>query len=92
MNKEDIDKYMNVDFTKVYDGLYNSRNKWLGAGTGDDKSLYVDITGRDTLIYWVENRGFEMTIFEGRELKSIEEFELLFDFLDIKKFISRKKE
>jgi hypothetical protein len=92
MNKEEVDNYMKTYFTKVYDGLYKSRNKWLGAGTGDDKSLYVDITGGDTLIYWVENRGFETTIFEGREIKSVEEFEQLFNFLDIFSFISRKKE
>lgn len=85
--KEDIDEHLKTNFTTVYEGLYKSRKKWLGAGTGDDKSLYIDITGGDTLMYWVENRGSEITIFEGREIKSVEEFEQLFDFLDIKLYL-----
>ena len=85
--KEDIDEYLKTNFTTVYEGLYKSRKKWLGAGTGDDKALYIDITGGDTLIYWVENRGCEITVFEGREIKSVEEFEQLFDFLDIKLYL-----
>lgn len=85
--EESIDDYLKTNFTTVYEGLYKSRKKWLGAGTGDDRSLYIDITGGTTLIYWVENRGFEITIFEGREIKSTEEFKQLFDFLDIKLYL-----
>lgn len=85
--EETIDEYLKTNFTTVYEGLYKSRKKWLGVGTGDDRSLYIDITGGDTLIYWVENRGFEITIFEGREIKSTEEFKQLFDFLDIKLYL-----
>lgn len=86
-NKGELDRYLKNKFTIVYDGLYKSKTKWLGAGTGDDKSLYIDNTGDNTLIYWVENRGFEETIFDGRLVETIEDFEKLFDFLGIKLYL-----
>lgn len=63
-----------------------SKKKWLGAGTGDDSTLRIFNTDTGTIIYWRENRGYETTIFDGKKLTE-EELELLFELLEIKKYL-----
>lgn len=65
-------------------GIYESKNKTLGLSTGDDKNLIIDLSDRSTLIWWRENRGTEDIIFEGRKLRTEEEFKQVFDFLGLK--------
>lgn len=64
-------------------GIYESKKKTLGLSTGDDKNLMIDLSDRSTLIWWRENRGTEDIIFEGRKLKTEEEFKQVFDFLGL---------
>jgi hypothetical protein len=71
--------------------VYMSKQKWLGAGTGDDRTLCIDVSGTYTNIWWLENRGYETTIYEGRHMKSEEEYEQLFDFLEIKTYLNWDK-
>ena len=70
-----------------YQGYYKSKKKRRGASTGDDATLYISVDGTGTLVWWRENRGFETTIFDGKELKTEEEFEQLFDWLEIKRYL-----
>lgn len=63
-----------------------SKKKWLGAGTGDDSTLRIYNTETGTIIYWRQNRGFEQTIFDGRNL-SEEEMEKIFELLEIKIYL-----
>ncbi len=86
-NKGEIKRHLENKFILEEENLYKSKNKWLGAGTGDDSTLYVYFDEVCTNIWWKENRGFEKTIFDGRAMRSIEEFEKLFDFLDLKIYL-----
>ena len=63
-----------------------SKSKWIGAGTGDDATLRVYVSETGTLIYWRQNRGFEQTIFDGRNL-SEEDMEKVFELLEIKTYL-----
>lgn len=63
-----------------------SKKKWIGAGTGDDSVLRIYTTDTGTIIYWRQNRGFEQTIFDGRQLNQ-EEMEQMFEFLEIKTYL-----
>jgi hypothetical protein len=63
---------------------FKSKKKWLGASTGDDRSLYIIVNESGTLIYWRNSRGQEDTIFDGKELKTEEEFNQVFELLEIK--------
>lgn len=65
-------------------GIYESKRKKLGVSNGDDSSLMIDVSDRFTIIWWKENRGAEYTIFDGRRLRTKEEFEQVFDLLGLK--------
>ena len=66
---------------------FKSRRKQLGCSTGDDRSLYIDNTAGSCLIYWVNSRGQEDTIFDGKELKTENEFNQVFELLEIPKLL-----
>jgi hypothetical protein len=68
------------------EGEFISKDKWLGAGTGDDSALHIYISNVGTIIYWRQNRGFEQTIFDGKSL-SEEEMENVFELLEIKTYL-----
>jgi len=59
-----------------------SNKTYLGLGTGDDKKLIIYFGDKVTLIYWREKRGYETTIFQGREIEE-SELEKLFNLLGI---------
>lgn len=63
---------------------YESKRRTLGASTGDDSHLIIDNAYNSTIIYWRQNRGKEYTIFDGRKLKTKEDFEKVFDLLGLK--------
>lgn len=83
----DFDNYLADKFIKEEDCLYKSKKKWIGAGTGDDSTLYVYLDENITHLWWRENRGYENTIFYGRAIKSQEELEQLFDLLELKIYL-----
>ena len=66
---------------------FKSRRKQNGGSVGDDRNLYIDNTGGSCLIYWINNRGQEDTIFDGKELKTEEEFNQVFELLGIKEIL-----
>jgi hypothetical protein len=66
---------------------YYSKKKWIGLSNGDDRTLYLEVDNRGSLIWWRENRGSEYTIFDGKSLKTEEEFENVFDLLNIKLYL-----
>ena len=67
--------------------VFKSKSKWRGLGSGDDKTLYIYADEFCTNIWWRENRGFETTIFDGKELKTEEEFNQIFELLGIKEIL-----
>lgn len=77
-------------WNKTHD-VYVSKQKWIGSGTGDDSLLYMDVSGKTTQIWWKQNRGYETTIFDGRKLTTPEEFESLFDFLELRTYLKWDK-
>lgn len=83
-------KYSFLEDRFVWDSeeeVFKSKNKWRGLGSGDDKTLYIYSDEFCTNVWWKENRGFETTIFDGKELKTEEEFNQLFEFLGIKEIL-----
>jgi len=84
----EIFSFLRKNFT--YDNeneVFQSKKRRLGAGTGDDSSLFIASASSGTLIWWRENRGFESTIFDGKELKTEEEFNQVFELLEIKEIL-----
>lgn len=69
------------------DEVFQSKKRRLGVGTGDDSSLFIASDSSRTLIWWRSNRGEEDTIFDGKELKTEEEFNQVFDLLGIKEIL-----
>ena len=67
--------------------VFKSKSKWRGLGAGDDKTLYIYTDEFCTNIWWKENRGYETTIFDGKELKTEEEFNQVFELLGIKEIL-----
>ena len=67
--------------------VFQSKKRRLGVGTGDDSSLFIASNSSGTTIWWKENRGFETTIFDGKELKTEEEFNQVFELLGIKEIL-----
>ena len=81
-------KFLENNFTYNHETqCFKSKRKQLGGSTGDDRSLFIDNTGRSCLIYWVNNRGQEDTIFDGKELKTEKEFNQVFELLEINKIL-----
>lgn len=81
----EIFSFLRKNFT--YDNeneVFQSKKRRLGAGTGDDSSLFISSDSGGTLIWWRSNRGEEDTIFDGKELKTEKEFNQIFELLDIK--------
>lgn len=81
----EIFSFLRKNFT--YDNeneVFQSKKRRLCAGTGDDSSLFIASNSSGTTIWWKENRGFETTIFDGKELKTEEEFNQIFELLGIK--------
>jgi hypothetical protein len=99
MNEDYIDVWNNVpeelsflrkNFT--YDNeeeVFKSKKKRLGAATGDDSSLFIASNKSGTMIWWKDNRGFETTIFDGKKLKTEEEFNQVFELLEISKWTTQ---
>ena len=84
----EIFSFLRKNFT--YDNeneVFQSKKRRLGAGTGDDSSLFIVSNSSGTTIWWKENRGFETTIFDGKELKTEEEFNQVFELLGIKEIL-----
>lgn len=78
-------KFLEDKFTyDSKDRAFKSKRKRLGAGNGDDLSLFLSVDSGGTLIWWKENRGSEDVIFDGRELKTEEEFNQVFELLGLK--------
>lgn len=71
------------------EGIYRSNDTWIVGDLGSDSKLYIAV-GNGTNIWWRANRGLETTIFEGRSLKTEEEFNTVFELLDIKTFLKWK--
>ena len=67
--------------------FFSQKKRRLGAGTGDDSSLFVASDSSGTVIWWRSNRGEEDTIFDGKELKTEEEFNQVFELLGIKEIL-----
>ena len=63
---------------------FQSKKKRLGAGSGDDARLVIMSDNISTTIWWKYNNGFEQTIFDGKGLKTEEEFNKVFELLEIK--------
>lgn len=63
---------------------FQSKKKRLGAGSGYDASLVIMSGNISTTIWWKYNNGFEQTIFDGKGLKTEEEFNKVFELLEIK--------
>lgn len=81
----EIFSFLRKNFT--YDNeneVFQSKKRRLSVGTGDDSSLFIASNSSGTTIWWKENRGFETTIFDGKELKTEEEFNQIFELLGIK--------
>lgn len=78
LDKEDIES---LDFTEKND-VFVSNKTYLGIGTGDDKKLIIEIFENDIEIYWLENRGVQYTIFEGK-IKNKSELKVLLKMLNI---------
>ena len=83
-----MEKY---DFTEYFkfnkeEQCWVSKKKQLGAGTGDDASLYIYLDENSTHIWWRENRGYERTIFDGKKLETKKEVETLFQWLGINNY------
>lgn len=74
----------------IEDEVYSSKKKWLGAGTGDDKTLYVYSCRGTTAMWWKQNRGDENIVFDGRELTE-EEMENMFKLIEADKFLKWEK-
>jgi len=66
---------------------FKSKKKSLGCSTGDDRSLFIIVDESGTLIYWRSNRGQEDTIFDGKELKTEEDFNRVFELLEVNKIL-----
>ena len=84
----EIFSFLRKNFT--YDNenqVFQSKKRRLGAGTGDDSSLFIASCGFGTTIWWRDNTGFETTIFDGKELKTEEEFNQVFELLGIKEIL-----
>lgn len=84
----EIFSFLRKNFT--YDSkneIFQSKKRRLGAGTGCDSSLFISSDSGGTLIWWRSNRGEEDTIFDGKELKTEEEFNQIFELLGIKEIL-----
>lgn len=84
----EIFSFLRKNFT--YDNeneVFQSKKRRLGAGTGDDSSLFIASNSSGTLIWWRSNRGEEDTIFDGKEIKTEEEFNQVFELLGIKEVL-----
>lgn len=84
----EIFTFLRKNFT--YDNeneVFQSKKRKLGVGSGDDSSLFIASNGSGTTVWWKENRGFETTIFDGKELKTEEEFNQVFELLEIPKLL-----
>lgn len=80
--------YIFLEDRFVWDEKYDafkSKKKQLGCSAGDDRNLYMIVGIGGTLIWWRNSRGQEETIFDGRELKTEEEFNQVFELLEINK-------
>ena len=69
------------------DEVFQSKKRRLGASVADDSSLFISSCGFGTTIWWRNKRGQEDTIFDGKELKTEEEFNQIFEFLGIKEIL-----
>ena len=67
--------------------VFQSKKRRIGAGTGDDSSLFIASDSSGTLIWWRSNRGEEDIIFDGKELKTEEQFNQVFELLGIKEIL-----
>lgn len=81
----EIFSFLRKSFT--YDNeneVFQSKKRRIGVGSGDDSSLFIASNSSGTLIWWRTNRGEEDIIFDGKELKTEEEFNQVFELLGIK--------
>ena len=74
-------------FYDLENEVYISKKKRTGVSSGDVSHLYIATNKSGTMIWWRENRGFESTIFDGKELKTEEEFNQVFELLGIKEIL-----
>ena len=84
----EIFSFLRKNFT--YDSeneVFQSKKRRIGGGTGDDSSLFIASSSSGTVIWWRSNRGEEDTIFDGKELKTEEEFNQVFELLGIKEIL-----
>jgi len=71
--------------------VFQSKKRRISAGTVDDSSLFIASDSQGTVIWWRSNLGEEDTIFDGKELKTEEEFNQVFELLNISKWLTEAK-
>lgn len=87
-NIPEIFSFLRKSFT--YDSeeeVFQSKKQKIGAGSGNDSSLFIASSNSGTVIWWKNNIREEGIIFDGKELKTEEEFNKVFQLLDILKWI-----
>lgn len=83
----ELEEYLKDKFIFCDCYIFKFKKKRLGLSIGDDVILYIYVSLFYIEIWWQENRGFRIIIFEGRKLKLVEELEILFDLLDLKEYL-----
>ena len=97
----DGDGIMSLGFEIANDegNTYKSLKKQRGLGTGDDKTLFVyhDVFENNrkeviikTHIWWRENRGDEITVFEG-SIKNMLEFKKILEQIHASNIITKEQ-
>ena len=80
----ELTKEPEEDFLEDFESLSSWFIYNLGASIGDDRSLYIDNNVDGCLIYSMNNRGQKDIVYDGKELKTENEFNQVFKLLEIK--------